>query len=95
LTRRVTIQVLASNRGPEYADQAVTGRSRVQAGDRLFDAQGRPCEFVEHSGGELVVVAEDECPSRFKPEALGCYAIHVNRTERGLAKEQLRDYWGD
>ena len=37
----------------------------VFAGDRLFDAQGRPF--------------------RFKPEQLGCYVIHVNRTDRGLA----------
>ena len=31
----------------------------VFAGDRLFDAQGRSYAFVEHSGGELVVAAED------------------------------------
>ena len=30
---------------------------------------------------------------RVKPEQLGCYVIHVNRTERQLAKELLRDYW--
>ena len=61
--------------------------------DRLFDAQGRSYAFVEHSGGELVVTAENGCLSRFKPEALGCYLVHVNRTDRGLAKERLRDYW--
>ncbi|MDB4155214.1 hypothetical protein N9790_02155 [Gammaproteobacteria bacterium] len=65
----------------------------VFAGDRLLDAQGRPYALVELSSGELVVVAEDGCPTRFKPEALGCYVIHVNRTDRGLAKERLRDYW--
>ena len=65
----------------------------VYAGDRLFDAQGRSHAFVEHSSGELVVTAEDERPTRFKPEQLGCYLVHVNRTELGLAKERLRDYW--
>ena len=62
-------------------------------GDRLFDAQGLPDAFVEHSSGELVVTAEDERPTRFKPEQLGCYLVHVNRTNRGLVKERLRDYW--
>ena len=65
----------------------------VYAGDRLFDAQGRSYVFLEHSSGELVVTAEDERPTRFKPERLGCYVIHVNRADRGLAKERLRDYW--
>ena len=63
------------------------------ADDRLFDAQGRSHAFVEHSSGELVATAEDERPTRFKPEQLGCYLVHVNRTELGLAKERLRDYW--
>ena len=57
----------------------------VFAGDRLFDAQGRSYAFLEHSGGDLVVAVEDERPIRFKPEQLGCYIIHVNRTDRGLA----------
>ena len=61
--------------------------------DRLPDAQGRSYAFVEHSSGELVVAAEDGRSIRFKPEQLGCYVINVNRTERGLAKERLRDYW--
>jgi hypothetical protein len=65
----------------------------VFAGDRLFDAQGRSHAFVEHFSGELVVAAEDGRPVRFKPKQLGCYVIHINRTERGLAKERLRDYW--
>ncbi|MBT6480892.1 MAG: hypothetical protein HOK53_03235 [Gammaproteobacteria bacterium] len=62
-------------------------------GDRLFDAQGRYYGLIERSGGELVVTAEDSCPVRLKPEQLGCYLVHVNRTERGLVKERLRDYW--
>ena len=65
----------------------------VFVGDRLYEAQGRSHAFVEHSSGELVVASEDERPTRFKPEQLGCYLVHVNRTERGLAKERLHDYW--
>jgi len=65
----------------------------VFAGDKLFDAQGRSYASVEHSSGELVVAAEDGRPIRFKPERLGCYVIHVDRADRGLAKERLRDYW--
>ena len=65
----------------------------VLIGDRLLDAQGRSYAFVELSGGELVVAAEDGRSIRVKPEQLGCYVIHVNRTDRGLAKERLRDYW--
>ena len=67
----------------------------VFAGDKLFDAQRRSYASVEHSGGELVVAAEDGRPTCFKPEALGCYVMHVNRTDLGLAKERLRDYWED
>ena len=63
------------------------------AGDRLLDAQGRPYAFLEHLSGELVVAAEYGRSIRFKPEQLGCYLVHVNRTERGLVKERLRDYW--
>ena len=59
----------------------------------MLDAQGRPYAFVEHSGGELVVTSEDRRPTRFNPDELGCYVIHVNKTDRGLAKERLRDYW--
>ena len=65
----------------------------VFAGSKVFDAQGRSYAFVEHSGGELVVAVEDERPTRFKPDDLGCYVVHANRTDRGLAKERLRDYW--
>ena len=65
----------------------------VLVGDRVFGAQGRSNSFVQHSGGELVVTAEDGRSIRVKPEQLGCYVIHVNRTDRGLAKERLRDYW--
>ena len=52
-----------------------------------------PLTVLKHSNGDLVVAAEDGRPTCFKPEALGCYVINVNRTDRGLAKERLRDYW--
>ena len=57
----------------------------VLVGDKLFDTQRGSYAFLEHSGGELVVAVEDERLTRFKPERLGCYVIHVNRTDRGLA----------
>ena len=63
------------------------------AGDRLLDAQGSPYGFVEHSGGELVVAAGYMRPIRFKPDKKGCYVVHANRTDRGLAKERLRSFW--
>ena len=62
-------------------------------GDRVFWRSGRSYAFIEHSGGVLVVAVEDERPTRFKPADLGCYVVHANRTDRGLAKERLRDYW--
>ena len=65
----------------------------VFAGDRVFDAQRRSHAFVEHSSGELVVAAEDGSSIRVKPEQLGCYLVHVNRTERGLVKERLLSFW--
>ena len=65
----------------------------VFVGDRLFDAQGCSYAFVEHSSDEVVVTALDGRPTRFKPNELGCYVIHANRTNIGLAKERLRDYW--
>ena len=95
MTRGVTIQSVPPHRGPEYAYQAVLDDKEVFAGSKVFDAQGRSYAFVEHSGGELVVAAQDGRSIRFKPDELGCYVIHVNRTDRGLAKDRLRDYWAD
>ena len=63
--------------------------------DRVLDVQRLFYAFVEHSGGELVVRPDGGRPTRFKPEALSCYVFNVNRTDRGLAKERLRDYWED
>ena len=65
----------------------------LRIGERVFDAQGRSHGFVEHSGGEQVVAAGYARSIRFKPDELGCYLVHVNRTELGLANERLRDYW--
>ena len=65
----------------------------VLVGDRLYEAQGRSYAFVEHSASGLVVTAEGGSPVQFKPEKLGCYVIHVNMTELGLAKGRLRSFW--
>ena len=67
----------------------------VFAGSKVFDAQGRSYAFVEHSGGALVVPAEDGRSIRVTPDKLGCYVIHVNRTDRDLAKDRLRSFWED
>jgi hypothetical protein len=42
-----------------------------------------------------VVKSEEAAPTSFKPADLGCYVVHANRTDRGLAKERLWDYWAD
>ena len=73
--------------------QRLLGDREVLVGDGVFGAQGRSNSFVEHSGGELVVKSDDERPTRFKPADLGCYVVHLSRTERGLAKEQLQSFW--
>jgi len=43
-------------------------REVLFAGDKLFDAQGRSYAFVEHSGGGLVVSAEDGRRAGIKPQ---------------------------
>ena len=40
----------------------------VFAGDRPFDAQGLSYAFLEHSGGELVVTAEEGRRAGIKPQ---------------------------
>ena len=64
----------------------------VFAGSKVFDAQGRSYGFVEHTAGKLMVTSEDGRSVQFKLDELGCYVIYVNRTDRGLAKERLRDF---
>lgn len=59
----------------------------------VFDAQGLSYAFVEHFNGDLVVASAQSRAIRIKPEPLGCYVIHVHRSDRGLAKERVRDYW--
>ena len=44
--------------------------------------------------GDRLLYAQGR-PFRFKPELLGCYVIHVNRTDRGLAMQRLRDFGED
>ena len=88
MTPGVRIEALASHRGPEYADQAVTG-------DRLINSQGEHCEFVEHADGQLVAVSLDGKKNRDSPAELGCYLLGKNRTDRGLAKDRLRSFWED
>jgi hypothetical protein len=92
LTRGVIIQALELHIGLKMQTKRLLDDREVFAGDKLFDAQGRSYALVELSSGELVVVAGDGRPLRFKPDELGCFVIHVNRTERGLAKERLRDF---
>ena len=65
----------------------------VTAGDTLFGAKGEPVEFVEYKNGDLVVLDRDGHCRRFKPQELACYTLNTNRTDRGLAKQRLRDYW--
>ena len=67
--------------------------TEVLAGERLFDARQRSYTFVEQNSGELVVKAADGRLARFKPAKLGCYAIHLDRTKLGLAKEKLKSFW--
>ena len=63
----------------------------MSVGDGEFDAQGRFYAFVEHSSGELVVKSEGGRPIHFKPKELGCYMIHVNRTQLGLVVRVRRE----
>jgi hypothetical protein len=46
LTPGVIIQAVSPHRGPKYADQAVTGRSRGVCRCKVFDAQGRSYGFL-------------------------------------------------
>ena len=65
----------------------------VVTGDKLINSQGEHCEFVEHANGQLVAVSPDGKKVRNPPAEFGCYVLHKNRTEVGLAKERLRSYW--
>lgn len=55
------------------------------------DAQGRSYAFVEHSGGELVVAAEDGRSIRFKPDKLDCYTNmrKADSEKEGVGRREL------
>jgi hypothetical protein len=46
-----------------------------------------------HANGQLVAVSPDGKKVKSSPAELGCYLVSKNRTDRGLAKERIRDYW--
>jgi hypothetical protein len=65
----------------------------VAKGDKLFDNQGEAFEFVDFEGGLLTAISSANLTVRRSPADLGCYVVHKNRTEAGIAKERLRSYW--
>ena len=65
----------------------------IAKGDKLFNSQGEAFEFVDFEGCQLTAISSANVTVRKAPTDLGCYALHKNRTEVGLAKERLRSYW--
>ena len=65
----------------------------VAKGDKLFNSQGEAFEFVDLEGSQLTAISSANVTVRKAPADLGCYVLHKNRTEVGLAKERLRSYW--
>ena len=65
----------------------------VAKGDKLFNSQGEAFEFVDFEGSQLTAISSANVTVRKAPADLGCYVLHKNRTEVGLAKERLRSYW--
>ncbi len=65
----------------------------VARGDKLFNSQGEAFEFVDFEGSQLTAISSASVTVRKAPADLGCYVLHKNRTEVGLAKERLRSYW--
>ncbi len=65
----------------------------VVKGDRLFNSQGEAFEFVDFEGSLLTAISSANGTVRKSPADLGCYVLHKNRTEAGIAKERLRSYW--
>ena len=65
----------------------------VTKGDRLFNNQGEAFAFVDFEGGLLTAISSANLTVRKAPADLGCYVLHKNRTEAGIAKERLRSYW--
>ena len=65
----------------------------VFTGDKLINSQGEHCEFAEHANGQLVAVSPDGKKVKNSPAELGCYLVSEDGTDRGLARDRLRDYW--
>ncbi len=65
----------------------------VAKGDKLFNSKGEAFEFVDFEGSQLTTISSSNITVRKAPADLGCYVVHKNRTEVGLAKERLRSYW--
>ena len=61
-------------------------------GDKLFNSQGKAFEFVDVEGSQLTAISSANVTVRKAPADLGCYVLHKDRTEVGLAKERLRSY---
>ena len=65
----------------------------VAKGDKLFSNQGEAFTFVDFEGGLLKATSSANLTVRKAPAYFGCYVLHKNRTEAGIAKERLRSYW--
>jgi hypothetical protein len=65
----------------------------IAKGDKLFNSQGEAFEFVDFEGSQLTAISSTNVTVRKAPADLGCYLLHKNRTEVGIAKERLRSYW--
>ena len=65
----------------------------VAKGDKLFYSQGEAFEFVDFEDSQLTAIPSTNLTVRKAPADLGCYVLHKNRTEVGIAKERLRSYW--
>lgn len=65
----------------------------VAKGDKLFNNRGEAFAFVDFEGGLLTAISSANLTVRKAPADFGCYVLHKNRTEAGIAKERLRSYW--
>jgi hypothetical protein len=65
----------------------------VAKGEKLFNNQGEAFAFVDVEGGLLTAISSANLTVRKPPADFGCYVLHKNRTEAGIAKERLRSYW--
>ena len=65
----------------------------VAKGEKLFNSHGEAFAFVDFEGGLLTAISSSNLTVRKAPADFGCYVLHKNRTEVGIAKERLRSYW--